>query len=83
MANIANIDEAENEERMLKGELYHAFLPRLTAKRTKCHHACHRFNQAGEASRRELVKLWQEYGCFNFQFPARILSSNLCMQSNM
>jgi acetyltransferase-like isoleucine patch superfamily enzyme len=57
---MANIDEAENEERMLKGELYHAFLPGLTAKRNRCHHACHRFNQAGEASRRELVKLWQD-----------------------
>ena len=54
------IDEVENEERMLKGELYHAFLPGLTAKRNRCHHACYRFNQAGEASRRELVKLWQE-----------------------
>ncbi len=54
------LDEAENEARMLNGELYHAFLPKLTAKRHRCHHACHRFNQAGEASRRRLVELWRE-----------------------
>jgi len=27
------IDESENEARMARGELYHAFLPKLTAKR--------------------------------------------------
>jgi hypothetical protein len=54
------LDEAENEARMLNGELYYAFLPKLTAKRNRCHHACHRFNQAGEASRRRLVELWRE-----------------------
>jgi hypothetical protein len=54
------ISEEENEARMLKGELYHAFLPQLTAKRNRCHHACHRFNQAGEAPRRKLVELWRE-----------------------
>jgi hypothetical protein len=54
------IGEVENEARMLRGELYHAFLPKLTAKRNRCHHACHRFNQAGEAPRRKLVELWRE-----------------------
>jgi hypothetical protein len=54
------LDEAENEARMLRGELYHAFLPNLTSKRNRCHHACHRFNQEGEASRRRLVELWRE-----------------------
>lgn len=54
------INEEENEARMLRGELYHAFLPKLTAKRNRCHHACHRFNQAGEAPRRRLVELWRD-----------------------
>ncbi|KAJ5039054.1 uncharacterized protein L3040_006725 [Drepanopeziza brunnea f. sp. 'multigermtubi'] len=60
MGDSHKVDEAENEARMLRGELYHAFLPGLTAKRNRCHHACHRFNQAGEASRRELVRLWRD-----------------------
>jgi hypothetical protein len=57
---MEKIDEAENEARMARGELYHAFLPGITAKRNRCHHACHRFNQAGEAPRRTLVELWRE-----------------------
>ncbi|KAI1007761.1 hypothetical protein K3495_g468 [Podosphaera aphanis] len=62
MANLAmeETSEEENEARMLNGELYYAFRPLLTAKRNRCHHACNRFNQIGEASRRELVKLWRE-----------------------
>ncbi len=55
-----NIDEKENEERMLKGELYYAFTPKLIAKRTRCQHACQRFNQAGMLSRRRLVELWRD-----------------------
>lgn len=31
-----NIDVVENEKRMLRGELYYAFLPGLTAKRNRC-----------------------------------------------
>jgi hypothetical protein len=60
LLNMQNIDEAENEARMLRGELYHAFMPELAAKRKRCHHAAHRFNCAGEASRRKLVELWRE-----------------------
>jgi hypothetical protein len=55
-----NIDDAENEARMQKGELYFAFTPHLVAKRDKCHNACHRFNQAGNVSRRKRVELWKE-----------------------
>ena len=58
-----NISAAENEARMLKGELYHAFTPELTAKRKKYQRACHTFNQAKsneEASRRKLVELWKK-----------------------
>jgi len=57
---MEGIDDVENEARMLRGELYYAFTAQLTLKRNRCHHACHRFNVAGEASRRELVKLWRE-----------------------
>jgi hypothetical protein len=55
-----NIDDAENEARMERGELYYAFTPKLVAKRNRCHHACHRFNQAGDVSRRKRVELWKE-----------------------
>ncbi|KAG9243333.1 nodulation protein L [Calycina marina] len=57
---MSEIDELENEARMARGELYHAFLPKLTDKRNRCHHACHRFNTAGEVPRRKLVELWRE-----------------------
>ncbi|RFU29172.1 hypothetical protein B7463_g7170, partial [Scytalidium lignicola] len=56
----ATIDEADNEARMLRGELYYAFTPKLTAKRNRCHHACHRFNANAEAPRRRLVELWKD-----------------------
>ena len=57
---MERVGERENEERMLRGELYHAFMPQLTAKRNRCHNACFRFNAAGDASRRQLVVLWKE-----------------------
>ncbi|KAL3417315.1 galactoside O-acetyltransferase [Phlyctema vagabunda] len=66
----APIDEEENEARMLKGHLYHAFMPGLTIKRNRCHHACHRFNQAGEQPRRKLVELWREIIDDNSPLPA-------------
>lgn len=58
--NMEGISEAENEARMLRGELYHAFRPKLTAKRNRCHSACNRLNNAGDAHRRRLVELWRE-----------------------
>lgn len=58
---VDEIDEVENEAKMLRGELYFAFLPKLTAKRNRCHHACDRFNREGEATRRRVVELWREY----------------------
>ncbi|KIN07427.1 hypothetical protein OIDMADRAFT_16139 [Oidiodendron maius Zn] len=57
---MEDISEAENEARMLRGELYHAFRPELTAKRNRCHSACNRLNNAGDAHRRRLVELWRE-----------------------
>jgi hypothetical protein len=54
------LDHEENEARMRRGELYYAFSPPLYAARTRCHHACNRFNLAGEVPRRRLVELWRE-----------------------
>lgn len=54
------MDEAENEARMLRGELYHAFTPNLIAARARCKRALDRFNNAGDVSRRRLVELWKE-----------------------
>ncbi|KAI9815518.1 MAG: hypothetical protein M1827_002652 [Pycnora praestabilis] len=48
------------KEKSLRGELYHAFTPELTAERTRCKHACTRFNNAGEVARRRLVELWRD-----------------------
>ena len=48
------------KDKMLRGELYHAFTPELTAARKQCFDACRRFNNAGEVSRRRLVELWKE-----------------------
>lgn len=47
-------------EKMLRGELYHAFTPDLMAIRDKCKAACIRFNNEPEASRRRLVEMWRE-----------------------
>lgn len=55
-----NVDEVENKGKMLRGELYYAFTPKLTAERQRCQHACKRYNNAGEVSRRKLVELWRE-----------------------
>ncbi|KAK8159205.1 nodulation protein L [Phyllosticta citrichinensis] len=60
MSAPAEIDEVENHKKMLRGELYHAFTPQLTALRTRCQHACKRYNNAGEVSRRKLVELIRE-----------------------
>lgn len=58
-SNMA-IDLAENKARMLRGELYHAFVPDLTQERARCAAACTRYNNAGDASRREKVRLMRE-----------------------
>jgi hypothetical protein len=51
---------ASEREKMLRGELFHAFVPDLVASRARCKHACERFNNAGEVPRRRLVELWRE-----------------------
>ncbi|MCJ1479896.1 hypothetical protein MMC06_000050 [Schaereria dolodes] len=51
---------SEEKRKALNGELYHAFTPELVRERRRCAHACHRFNTAGEVSRRRIVELWRE-----------------------
>ncbi|OJJ58854.1 hypothetical protein ASPSYDRAFT_151458 [Aspergillus sydowii CBS 593.65] len=48
------------KDKMLRGELYRAFTPELTAERARCRAACTRFNNAGEVSRRRLLELWKD-----------------------
>jgi hypothetical protein len=55
------MDVSLNKQRMLRGELYHAFTPELTAERARCRQACRRFNDAGDVPRRSLVELYREY----------------------
>ncbi|EAW06342.1 sugar O-acetyltransferase [Aspergillus clavatus NRRL 1] len=52
--------QPSEREKMLRGELYYAYTPELTAARMRCKHACNRFNNAGEVSRRRLVELWKD-----------------------
>lgn len=58
--SMEGICHEDNVARMQRGELYYAFTPELTALRKRCHHAVHRFNNAGEAPRRQLVALFRE-----------------------
>ncbi|RFU33824.1 hypothetical protein B7463_g2495, partial [Scytalidium lignicola] len=53
--------ESETEEsKMARGALYCAFVPSIVKARQRCHHACNHFNNAQEAPRRELVRLWKD-----------------------
>lgn len=57
---VTRMSTSTEKEKMLRGELYHAFTPDLTAARERCKHACNRFNNAGEVPRRRLIELWKE-----------------------
>ncbi|OJD22981.1 hypothetical protein ACJ73_05670 [Blastomyces percursus] len=52
--------ESTEKEKMLRGELYHAFTPELIAARTECKLACKRFNDSEDATRRRQVELWRD-----------------------
>ncbi|KAK2791275.1 hypothetical protein FQN52_004951 [Onygenales sp. PD_12] len=53
--------ELSGREKMLRGELYHAFTPELIAARKRCRLACDNFNRnAAEASVRRKVELWRD-----------------------
>ncbi|PMD66717.1 uncharacterized protein K444DRAFT_124711 [Hyaloscypha bicolor E] len=61
MEAMEKIDDAENEARMKRGELYYAFTPALIAQRERCKKACNRLNQeTGDASRRRRLELWKD-----------------------
>ncbi|KAI5808361.1 maltose transacetylase [Pyronema omphalodes] len=50
---------ATEKEKMLRGELYHAFSPDLVSERARCAAACAAFNSASDASSRtEKIQLW-------------------------
>ncbi len=51
---------SDNKQRMLRGDLYHAFTPELIQVRRRCQHACERFNRAHEPTRREQVIMIRE-----------------------
>jgi len=52
---------SKNKQKMLRGELYHAFSPELSAERARAKHACTRYNNAGDVPRRKLTELFREY----------------------
>ncbi|EQL35892.1 hypothetical protein RJZ56_003779 [Blastomyces dermatitidis] len=52
--------EPTEKEKMLRGELYHAFTPELIAARAKCKWACKRFNDSEDVTRRRQVELWRD-----------------------
>ncbi|KAH5418504.1 mannose-1-phosphate guanylyltransferase [Parastagonospora nodorum] len=51
---------SENKQRMLRGELYHAFTPELSGQRRRCGLACAQYNNAGNVPRRRLVELLRD-----------------------
>ena len=54
-------DYAEEKAKMLRGELYKAFIPGLIKERARCKIACDRYNAAANVvSRRQKVKLLRE-----------------------
>ncbi|KAF7846180.1 hypothetical protein BT93_L4930 [Corymbia citriodora subsp. variegata] len=54
------MEQSENKQRSLRGELYHAFTPELVAERRRCARACARYNNAGEVTRRRQEHPWVE-----------------------
>ena len=63
---------SSEKEKMLRGELYFSFTSPLAEERQRCHHACHRFNNAGEVSRRGLVELWKDIVQNSEPLPAEL-----------
>ncbi|RDW65461.1 acetyltransferase-3 [Coleophoma crateriformis] len=70
----AQIDVKENEARMQRGELYHAFESGLVAKRQRCQQACSRFNAGGHLERRRLVELFRDITGDKSPLPAAGIS---------
>jgi len=58
MSSLAHLNDAEEKAKMLRGELYHAFVPSLVAERARCSAACHALNTASGPTRLERANLW-------------------------
>ena len=58
--NRTGIDLKENRARMGRGELYYAFVPDLSAERSRCEQACIKYNDAKDLSRRQRAELWRQ-----------------------
>lgn len=58
---IPEFKDKENYDLMQRGELYYPFAHEFLAARRKCAKVCRRFNQSEDITRRQMVKLWNEY----------------------
>jgi len=56
--SFSHLNDAEEKAKMLRGELYHAFVPSLVAERARCSAACYAFNAAYCLTRLERANLW-------------------------
>ena len=63
---------SDNKQKMLKGELYHAFTPELVRERERCRKACQRLLDAREASRRRQVELWRDINGDTSPLPGQL-----------
>lgn len=63
-AMMNSLDICEEYQKMLRGELYYSFGPKMSAARRRCALACKKFNRAAEEediTRREQVQLWRKW----------------------
>lgn len=63
---------SENKQKMLKGDLYHAFTPELCRERERCRNACQRLMDAREVSRRRQVELWRDINGDTSPMPSQL-----------
>ncbi|KAF2717321.1 trimeric LpxA-like protein [Polychaeton citri CBS 116435] len=63
-----------NKARALRGELYYAFTPEMTAERLRCLQACEKFNNAGRTTRRKQVQMWRDIIDDKTPLPAEALT---------
>ena len=69
--------KSENARLALAGKLFHAFVPELTAARSRCKQACNRYNTAGELNRRSQVELWRDIVQDARSFPPLLPNEDL------
>lgn len=63
---------SNNKQKMIRGELYHAFTPELVRERASCRQACDRYNSASEVSRRRMVEFWRAINGDERPMPAQV-----------